>query len=149
MKFSNFLHLLLFHSLLFTPFYRLNFGSSAFLKPSPKKLNDKTVKLMANDGHINWCGYDLKALTASFAKVPQDAIGAGTPKPIKLKNASVKIALGIVIAKDTIIGPKAFGTKCLEIIRHVLAPSVLAAITNSCSFKLNTSPRTILAILTQ
>ena len=34
-------------------------------------------------------------LIASYAKLPNDGFGASTPKPIKERNDSVKIALGI------------------------------------------------------
>ena len=71
------------------------------------------------------------ALLPSDAIVPQEAIGCGTPKPKKLKNASVKIALGIVNVIVTKMAPNAFGIKCFEIICPVEAPSVRAAKTYS------------------
>src|SRR5699024_11644633 len=83
---------------------------------------------------------------ASELIVPQLACGAGTPKPKKLRKASVKIAFGIVNVSVTRIAPIALGTKCLVIIRTVLAPKDLDAKINSSDFNFNTSPLTILAI---
>src|SRR5690625_6776095 len=60
--------------------------------------------------------------------------------------ASVKIAFGIVNVSVTRIAPIALGTKCLVIIRTVLAPKDLDAKINSSDFNFNTSPLTILAI---
>ena len=60
----------------------------------------------------------------------------------------MKIALGIDNVKLTTTIDKILGTKCLEIILVALAPIVLAEITNSCSFKRITSPRTKRAIPT-
>ena len=60
--------------------------------------------------------------TASDANIPQLAAGADTPKPIKLKKASVNIAWGIHIVMVTIMGPMALGIKCLSNILLVLAP---------------------------
>ena len=64
---------------------------------------------------------------------PQLAIGADTPRPIKLKKASVKIASGIDILSETIITPIAFGIRCLNNILPEPAPMLLDAKTNSCS----------------
>src|SRR5699024_10687807 len=87
--------------------------------------------------------------SASDVMVPQLAWGCGTPNPKKLRKASVKIAFGIVKVNVTIIGPSIFGIKCFHMIRVVLLPSDLAAITYSSVFKRYTSPRTIRAILIQ
>ena len=48
-----------------------------------------------------------------------------------------------------IMGPIAFGIKCLLMILDVLAPNVREANTYSWSFNERTCPRTIRAILTQ
>ena len=48
-------------------------------------------------------------LIPSEANTPQLAIGAFTPKPIKLRNASVKIASGMANVKVMMIGPTQFG----------------------------------------
>ncbi len=45
----------------------------------------------------------------SDARTPQLAIGAETPRPIKLRKDSKKIAFGIRRVAVTIIGPIAFG----------------------------------------
>ena len=86
---------------------------------------------------------------ASFAKVPKDASGAFIPKPIKLKNASVKIACGTNKVNVTNIDPKQLGIKCLNKILVFEAPRAFAARTNSCCFNERISPLTILAIPTQ
>ena len=54
--------------------------------------------------------------------------------PIKLKNASKKIAVGIVNIVLIMMIPKIFGKICLPIIRVSLAPNVREARTNSWFF---------------
>ena len=49
---------------------------------------------IAKHGNNNWCGYSIYRDNASFANTPHEAVGADTPNPKKLKNASLKIALG-------------------------------------------------------
>ena len=51
-------------------------------------------------------------LIPSDVKTPQLAMGADTPRPIKLKKASVKIASGTDNVKAATIGPAALGNKC-------------------------------------
>ena len=92
------------------------------------------------------CGYIRISLYEPFTIVPNEAVGGCKPKPIKLSNASVKIAPGIVNVVATIIGPRIFGSICLQIKRWLLAPNVLEARINSCPFNFNVCPRTILAI---
>ena len=64
---------------------------------------------------------------ASLHRVPQEAMGAEIPSPTKLKNASLKMALGICMAIFTMIGPIILGIRCLTIIRFVSAPVTMAA----------------------
>ena len=64
-------------------------------------------------------------------------------RPIKLKNASKKMAPGIVNIVLIMIIPIMFGIKCLLIIRLLLAPNVRDAKTNSWFLYFKTCPRTI------
>ena len=65
-------------------------------------------------------------LSASEASVPQDACGAETPSPIKLKNDSVNIASGTDNVRVTIIGPIQLGIRCLNNILIGEEPKVFA-----------------------
>ena len=58
---------------------------------------------------------------------------AGIPTPIKLKNASVKIACGTRNVRLTTIGPAAFGKRWVRKIRRGPAPASRDARTNSRS----------------
>ena len=80
---------------------------------------------------INKYGYDFIYLKPSFTKEPKEASGAAIPRPIKLRNASVNIAPGIVNIDVTIMGPNTFGSKCLNIKLLFEAPSVFEAKTYS------------------
>ena len=80
----------------------------------------------------------MKDLNASLISVPSDAIGAGTPRPINAKNASVNIALGIENIVFVIICPKILGSISLNIMKKSFAPNVFDANTNSCSLSLST-----------
>src|SRR5699024_8765882 len=91
----------------------------------------------------------LSESSASEVIVPQLACGCGTPRPKKLRKASVKMAVGTVNVNVTIIGPNIFGIKCFNIIGSVLEHSDLAASTYSCVFNINASPRILLDILIQ
>lgn len=64
--------------------------------------------------------------------VPKEAMGGCSPNPMKLRNASVNIAVGIVNIVVIIIGPIEFGIKCRHISLVSPAPKVLDANTNSC-----------------
>ena len=55
-------------------------------------------------------------LVHHFTSEPSDVFGAGTPIPIKLKNASKKIALGTVNIDVTTMAPSVFGKICLKLI---------------------------------
>ena len=67
----------------------------------------------------------------SFTRDPNDVLGAGTPIPIKLKNASKNIALGTVNIDVTTIAPNVLGNICLKINLNLEAPNVWDAKTNS------------------
>lgn len=67
----------------------------------------------------------------SFTNEPNDVLGAGTPIPIKLKNASKNIALGTVNIEVTTITPNVLGKICLKINLNFDAPNVFDAKTNS------------------
>ncbi len=100
-------------------------------------------------GKTRTWGKDLRAVRASEASIPQLAIGAETPKPMKLRKDSVKIASGIEMVAVTIIGPMALGSRCCKRIFLFEAPMVLAARMNSCSLRLKIWPRTIRAMGSQ
>ena len=49
--------------------------------------------------------------------VPQLALPGGSPTPMKLSVASMKIAVGIPKVVATMTGPSVFGSRCRHIIR--------------------------------
>ena len=70
-------------------------GSSASLSPSPNRLNARMIRLMIIAGKTILYGHVVMLSSASEVREPRLAMGADTPIPKKLKNASVKIAEGI------------------------------------------------------
>jgi hypothetical protein len=78
-------------------------GSRASLRPSPNRLKERIIKLIINAGKIIRYGLDETDSRAADVKDPRLAIGADTPIPKKLRNASVKIADGICIMTVAII----------------------------------------------
>jgi hypothetical protein len=77
---------------------------------------------------------------------PIEAPGTCIPSPIKLRNASPKMASGTVKVRFTMIGPIEFGIRCFHTSRGPLAPRDLEARANSCSLSCIILPRTILAM---
>ena len=59
----------------------MSFGSKASLKPSPKRLSDKTIREITIAGIISLHGYEFIPFNASEAREPKDGIGALTPRP--------------------------------------------------------------------
>src|SRR5699024_7009960 len=123
--------------------YFLSRGSRASCKPSPKTLNANMVNDMKNAGNKSVHQLpDKIAPNESLAITPQLALGAWTPSPMKLKNASAKMADGTVNVIWTIIGPIVFGSKFFCMIRLDLAPNDLDASTNSSFLICNPCPLT-------
>ena len=67
------------------------------------------------------------------------------PRPMKLRNASAKMAAGMVNIRFTMMGPREFGSRCLRTRRDPLAPSERDAMANSW-FAASSCHRTILAM---
>ena len=85
------------------------FGSNASLNPSPIKLSEKRVSEKAIEGNSNNHQYSSIETAPSLINIPQELIGACTPKPKKLKKASNNIIWGTVRVAYTITGPIALG----------------------------------------
>ena len=81
--------------------------------------------------------------------MPHSGIGALTPRPIKLRKLSVKIAEGTCSAAVIMMTLMLFGKICLRIMRPALAPLTFAASTYSLDLIVRICPRTILAIPVQ
>src|SRR5699024_9701288 len=79
---------------------------------------------------------------SSFTSEPSDVLGAGTPIPIKLRNASKKIAFGTVNIDVTTITPSVLGNMCLNINLCLDAFNVFEANTHSWHFTFKNSPMT-------
>src|SRR5690606_2531175 len=108
--------------------YFRNFGSKASCNPSPNTLKANIVSEMKNAGKNNVHQFpERMAPNESFAITPQLAFGEEIPSPIKLRNASAKMADGTVKVICTMIGPIEFGSSPLRIIREVFVPNAFDA----------------------
>src|SRR5574344_1482156 len=106
------------------------------------RFKQRTITQILTAGINNFQGVTSIELSASLAKLPRLGIGELTPKPIKLRNDSVKIALGICKAALIIMTDIQFGRRCLRIIKLLFAPiALLAKIYTSCFIE-RTWPRT-------
>ena len=70
--------------------------------------------------------------------------GLTMPTPTKLKNASVKMAVGMENITWVMMGPMVLGRISLKMMWKLPAPRVRLASTYSCSFSLSISAREIL-----
>ena len=57
-------------------------GSKASRRPSPSRLNESMVRLMAMAGIHSRQGYSWNTLAPSWASMPQEGWGTGTPMPM-------------------------------------------------------------------
>ena len=105
-------------------------------------LNANVINEITTDGITNKYGYEVIFTNPSNTKFPNEACGIGTPSPMKLKNASVKIIFGISVVSLIIITLNVFGIKCFKVIHKKFPPSDFEANTNSFSLIFKTSPRT-------
>ena len=123
----------------------LNLGSSKSRRPSPKKLKASTVIAIAVAGATEHQGavpiYERPVLTIT----PQLALPAGEPSPRKLKLASARIIIPILIVKRTIMRGSVFGNMCLKIKRLLEHPMEIPARINSSCLKDMTVDRIIRA----
>ena len=59
----------------------LSLGSSASRKPSPKRLNDRTVRVIATPGKVTSHQDGYNDVVASDSILPHDGVGAEIPAP--------------------------------------------------------------------
>src|SRR5215469_14679454 len=78
---------------------------------------------------------------------PQDGAGGGSPRPRKLRDASVMIAPPRLAVAMTTWGATQFGATCRKMILRWLAPAARADWTYSLSFMARTVERTTRAVL--
>ena len=83
-------------------------------------------------------------LKPSSISVPMEHCGSTMPTPTKLRNASVKMAVGMENITCVMIGPMVLGRISLKMMCPLPAPSVRLASTYSCSLILSISARAIL-----
>ena len=112
---------------------------NASRKPSATRLKLNIKRAITTIGGMIWYGCVVKLLNPSEISEPSEHCGTGIPRPTKLKNASVKIAVGMENITCVMIGPMIFGRTSLKIIKKFPAPSVRDASTNSCSFNFSIS----------
>ena len=68
---------------------------------------------------------------SSLIREPSEHCGTGMPRPTKERNASVKIAVGMLNMTCVMMGPMMLGSTSLKIMKKLPAPSVRDARTNS------------------
>src|SRR3712207_9392431 len=71
-------------------------------------------------GNHSIYGWNRISLAPSLIRDPSEASGTWIPRPIKLRNASAKIADGIVNMRLTIIAPKELGIRGFHTSREPL-----------------------------
>src|SRR5262245_2035236 len=83
------------------------FTSNASRRPSPMKLAASTARLIAAPGanQSQGCVASVAGLRASLRIDPQLGVGWVTPRPRKLRPASVRIAPAIPSEPATVSGP--------------------------------------------
>src|SRR6266542_6861216 len=86
-------------------------------------------------------GFAEKSGNASKIIAPHDGVGGLIPTPRNDSVDSPMIAFGTLKAAETISGARAFGSRCLNMIRPGVAPTDRAASTNSRSLRDSTWPR--------
>ena len=83
-------------------------------------------------------------LNPSSIREPIEHCGSMIPTPTKLRNASVKMAVGIENIICVMMGPIVLGRISMKMIRPLRAPSVRLAMMYSCSLFFSISARAIL-----
>jgi len=111
--------------------YCFNLGSRASLNPSPNKLSDKIVIIIATPGKVVTHQAYLKYCLPPDNIEPHSGAGGCIPNPMKLNPAVDKIAPATPKVPCTITGAKELGIICFNIILVLLAPIALAASINS------------------
>ena len=106
--------------------YSFKYGSMASLKPSPKKLNAKTITKIAIPGAIEIQGSVNKYCFPLTTMSPQLVEGGCAPIPRKLKLDSDKIDAGTFNVNKTINEEIQFGRICLNIITDFFTPIDIA-----------------------
>ena len=110
---------------------------------SPNRLKPYTASDKPKPGHIAIHGLRTKSLRPGPASMPpQDGSGAGTPKPMKLSEASVRIAIPSALVAMISHGATHCGAMCCHMIRRFTAPIARAASTYCASFTAKTCERT-------
>src|SRR5690606_17384527 len=122
-------------------------GSRASRRPSPSRLKASTVTTIVSPGNVATHHALSSVSRPSATMFPQVGVGGATPSPRKERPASRTIVFPIPSVAATMTGASTLGTRCRRMIRQRPNPSARAAITNSRSLRLSTSPRTILAVL--
>src|SRR5690606_15831791 len=98
------------------------FGSSASRTPAPTALKASTVTVRARPEYTASHGLLKMLSTPDLIMLPQLGHGGCTPRPRKLKLASVRMAVAIQRVDMTEMGPKMLGSTCLNKMRVVDAP---------------------------
>src|SRR5690606_4357827 len=98
------------------------FGSSASLSPSPMTLKASTVTVMARPEKTASHGLLKMLLTPERIMLPQLGVGGCTPRPRKLKLASVRMAVAIHKVDMTEMGPRMLGMMWRRMMRASLTP---------------------------
>src|SRR5712691_1070105 len=85
-------------------------GSRASRSPSPSRLKANTVTRIARPGKIVIHGLISMSVRFCFKSQPQVGVGGCVPKPRKLSDASMTMAVPILSVEVTIIGARQLGS---------------------------------------
>src|SRR5205807_9962355 len=102
-------------------------GSSRSRRPSPRRLNPRTVSAIAAPGRTAIHGSSSMYCRAALSINPQEAVGGWVPRPRKLSAASVRMAVERDTVVCTIKGAETFGTTCRSMIFQLGRPTARAA----------------------
>src|SRR5690606_35749730 len=96
-------------------------------RPSPKRLNPRTVTMIASPEKIDIHGAESMYCLPSVIIEPHVGVGGATPNPRNDSEASTRMAVPVPRLASTIKGETTLGSTCPPSIRSVEEPRAVAA----------------------
>src|SRR5262249_19943330 len=93
------------------------YGSNTSRSPSPTRLKASTDKSIATPGKIDSHGALSSTGAPSRIIFPQVGVGGETPRPIKLRLASMRMADAVNTLASTTVSPSKLGKMCRKTMR--------------------------------
>ena len=97
--------------------------------PSPRRLNARTVSVMARPGNIMSHGARNSSLRPRPSMSPHSASGGWTPRPKKPRAAASRMAVEMPSVARTMMEGRTLGSTCLKTIFAFESPMTRAAAT--------------------